>query len=615
MKYSLFDRITRTLRIHYFGLAAVALAGCLPSSESDEFVPMCHTTADCAAGKTCDEGICWGNPPDGQFAAVLVPPSEGWPDLATTEIPALSIAADGWIENLGFAETATIAGRVVLACGADVVCEISPDVSIDAQVTFSRPSSIAGRPDYTRTVTSVAGMTGDDPSFTVALPLSDVPYQVLVVPGGSGSSTPAGVQPSELAPPLRTELEVSSGQSMDRSVEWAVGDPLLHKLVTGQVTDVANRGMAGMQVVAQARPMTSTGRSSSVATTDAEGAFSLRIPLGLESSRFDLVVTPVEPGAAPTLVVSEVEIPDPVSGEPFQLPQQLLQMPSVPATASFTIPVRGRTSTGDEVPVRGAAVRMSLDLPDTPVNTRATFSASTFTDDNGNAVLDLLPGDVTGNRVYTTSIEPLPSSEHATVHGHRIEVGPGMGLLASIQLERRIAVGGAVYGADGLSAYHAMVAAKIAPAFRDALSAEARAMVDNLQLPSASTDVSGRFVLWLDDELVGQTAVYDLEITPADPLMPLWTVRDLDMSARSETGVLELAGITLPAASYARGLVFAPEGAAVPQAGLRLYEILDTEACVPGPSCPLVVFRGLATSREDGLIRLILPDERADERE
>jgi hypothetical protein len=608
MKSLLFERT------YYRALAGVALAGCLPLGEGSDFAPMCITTADCAAGKTCDEGICWGDPPDGQFAAVLVPPSEGWPELAATEIPALAIAEDGWVEHLEFARTAIIAGRVVLACDQEPGCD--PGVSIEAQVSFVKPSSIAGRPDYTRTVTSVAGMTGGEPSFTLALPLSEVPYKVLVVPSRSANAMTAGMDPSALAPPVRTCLDVTD--NLDSMVEWVVGDPLLNKIAVGRVVDAAGRGMTGMQVMAtgesqvlasdcEQKGPASTGRSSSIATTDADGYFSLRVPRGM--NLLDLVAAPVEPGLVPTLLVSDVEIPDPVGDEPVELPQ-LLQMPSAPFTEPFVIPVRGLNSSGVEVPVRGAAVRFTTHLPGLLPNTRATFSASTFTNEVGHAVLDLIPGNVMQNRLYMVSVEPLPSSEHAALHEHLLEVGPEQGLLVSIQLERRVAVGGVVYTADGLPAYQAMVAARIAPAFREALSAEARAVVDNLQLPSASTDISGRFVVWLDGKLAAETAIYDLEVTLADPLQPPWMVRDIDMGALTGTGVLELPGITMPAASYARGLVLTPAGTAVAQAGLRLYELLEQDTCDSSPCPPVAVFRGQSASREDGMIRLILPDTR-----
>jgi hypothetical protein len=605
-----------------FALAGVALAGCLPSPWP-EVPPMCITTADCAAGKICAEGLCWGNPPDGQFAAVLMPPSEGWPELATTEIPALSIAANGWIENLHFAETALIAGRVVLACSEESGCD--SQASIEAQISFVKPSTIPGRPDTTRTVTSVAGITGSEPSFTVALPLSDVPYRVLVVPSRSASAmTAPDMDPSALAPPLRTCLDVSEAPAGSYAVEWALGDPLVHKVALGRVIDAAERGMAGMQVMAtgeSAGPALScepggpapTGRSSSIATTDADGYFSLRIPRGM--NQLDLVATSVEPGLVPTLLVTGVEIPDPEYDEPVELSQRL-QMPITQPPEPFVIPVRGLNSNGVDVPVRGAAVRFTTELLGLTSNTRAIFSASTFTNETGHAALDLIPGNVMqGNRGYVVSVEPLPSSEHATLHDHTVEVGPEQGLLASIQLQRRVAVGGMVHTAEGLPAFQAVVAARIAPGFREALSPGARAVVDNLQLPSASTDTSGRFVLWLDDELGAKSAIYDLEITLADPLEPMWTVRNIDMSTPTGTGVLELPGITMPAASYARGLVLAPAASpdaqrTVPQASLRLYEILDQDTCGSSPCPRVAIFRGQSTSREDGLIRLILPDTR-----
>ena len=53
------------------------LAGCLevPHGAGDRSAT---TTRDCNAahGEVCDEGVCWGNPPTGLFAATLSPPSD-----------------------------------------------------------------------------------------------------------------------------------------------------------------------------------------------------------------------------------------------------------------------------------------------------------------------------------------------------------------------------------------------------------------------------------------------------------------------------------------------------------------------------------------------------------
>ena len=54
----------------------LASAGCLSVPEGP--IPQCETSADCdrAHGEVCEEGVCWGNPPAGPFAAIVSPPSE-----------------------------------------------------------------------------------------------------------------------------------------------------------------------------------------------------------------------------------------------------------------------------------------------------------------------------------------------------------------------------------------------------------------------------------------------------------------------------------------------------------------------------------------------------------
>src|SRR5262249_34698510 len=68
--------------------ALVLLAGCLevPKAPGQE----CATNSDCntAAGEVCDEGVCWGNPPTGMFAATVSPPAVR-EELVATEIPLL----------------------------------------------------------------------------------------------------------------------------------------------------------------------------------------------------------------------------------------------------------------------------------------------------------------------------------------------------------------------------------------------------------------------------------------------------------------------------------------------------------------------------------------------
>ena len=60
------------------------LVGCVDVAVGPQ--PQCKRQSDCDPGEACQEGVCWGNPPAGMFAATLGPPS-GRTDLVPVEIP------------------------------------------------------------------------------------------------------------------------------------------------------------------------------------------------------------------------------------------------------------------------------------------------------------------------------------------------------------------------------------------------------------------------------------------------------------------------------------------------------------------------------------------------
>src|SRR4029079_4456297 len=93
-----------------FLIAAALLAGCINGVDDGGAPKMCDDTSDCDAesGEVCDEGVCWGDPPDGvTFAPVLVRP-DARADLRVAVIPALSIADDGTIVGLDFPAAVTV---------------------------------------------------------------------------------------------------------------------------------------------------------------------------------------------------------------------------------------------------------------------------------------------------------------------------------------------------------------------------------------------------------------------------------------------------------------------------------------------------------------------------
>ena len=108
--------------------AAVVVPACISNDvSSGGLPPMCKDSSDCdqAHGEICDEGVCWGDPPEGVgFAAVLVPPPDRT-DLPVATVPALAISPDGTIGGLAFPAPVNIHGRVLLACSDAVTAPLT----------------------------------------------------------------------------------------------------------------------------------------------------------------------------------------------------------------------------------------------------------------------------------------------------------------------------------------------------------------------------------------------------------------------------------------------------------------------------------------------------------
>jgi hypothetical protein len=166
--------------------ALVWITGCL--SVPDGPAPMCKITSDCdrAHGEVCEEGVCWGNPPPGPFAAVVSPPSTRH-DLSPREIPQLAIPDFGLMSDLTLDASLQLSGRIAAFCPPPMmVC----DPIAGATITVSRRSQFQGGPGF-KTVANV-----DADSFSILVPRTrpgDDPYTVTIVPdGGAGTGSPTG---------------------------------------------------------------------------------------------------------------------------------------------------------------------------------------------------------------------------------------------------------------------------------------------------------------------------------------------------------------------------------------------------------------------------------------
>ena len=590
----------------------IAIAGLVCTSACIEVPPpivpdvMCVSTSDCRSGESCDEGICWGSPPDTtQFAAILVPP-DSYPELVPTEIVGLSIAQDGTMTGLELATAITLRGRVLLECFEDVELEVcNTDRSIAAQIQFSRPSRIPGGPTYSRTVHATGDRERGEIAFTVQLPrtINDERFTVTITPEDALNSM--GVQghaTAQLAPPERFDIAVSS----DADVTWTVGQPDRNDRITGRIVSSAGQGLSGMQVwaVAQHEPGSDIVRVSSLADSDDSGSFELVMPSHHAEGTFDLVIKPVPGVHAPTVRFLNIASSD-ITDAP-------LEMPSFPAAVPYLLPVRGVGSAGADTPVQGASVELTT-LVANDANVLATFTSAGVTDISGDVRLHLIPGGQT-SRLYTARVIPAPSAADASLFGVAMAVAswnPSSGnVLPVLSVPRRIAMSGQLLDASGFAVVDATVTASPSTRFLADQSEVSRKQIDALSTPNATTDANGRFQLWLDPILDGAAATYTLDFVPSTLSgTPRWSQENVALSPET-TGGLDLGTIFLPEASHARGIMHT-SGLGVPGAEFRLYELgTDLRTCVPneGQSCvPPARSRGLWLADDQGTVRIALP--------
>ena len=501
------------------------------------------------------------------LVAEVEPPSDS--PFVRQEFPALDLDPQSGQFVLTLDPQVTLEG--VVRIGSGTTAELVP-----ATVVATRPSRIPGRPDvyYQSTVNPATGE-----------------YKLVVSPnlGGTNETYTLRVTASDptLVPPKQLQVKALEDQTLDLVFE----DPLTLPEVHGAVLDSLSNPVPGMQVKA-IDPGTSRVVSTT-ATTDARGAFSLRLVANPpEQIVVEAAPTADAAGALPSLaldVSTKLGAANALTAN--------LRVPPLPAPSHLYYKVGGTSPSGADTPVMGAACVFTADVtdPNATDGTVATYQAVGTTDALGNVTVDLIPAD-SGNRAYTVTVTPDAASTFGA-SSQQVSVGPQGGFGGSITLQLRPQLSGSVYGPDdtavrGLMVVpsQATVAATIGPSPYATSTAP----------PQTVADADGRFALRLD------AGVWDIGlIPPPESMLPRLWMTGTDVEQDTDFGA-----IVLPRGVLVRGVLHDPSGNPLGLANVRLYTVAAGNAACSDASCLAPPrLRAEGSSGTDGQVGLILPSE------
>lgn len=557
---------------------------------------MCRSNDQCnrAFGEVCEEGVCWGNPPPGPFAAVIAPPSARR-DLVPREQAQVPIPDFGWMGDLVLEPPVTLSGRVVAFCPPPMTgCD---GTSLGATITVSRPTQFLGGPGFSTVVNVEPG----EP-FSIPVPRTragDDLYTVVVVP--DGGQLP-GTGPAALVPPMHTELSLMS--SMSKTIALGgLGLPT----ITGALTDSSALGISNYRISAIGRWDTTAPPSevSTIDVTDAMGLYSVTLSDELVGT-VELVARPVTAGTAPTIHVANIEAS--TTTRNIAVPANL----GSPVTLTDAVRVIGLDRSGNLAPVRGAVVHVTGTV--TSGLTSFTITDEQVTSSDGIVSLHLLDGaGIAG--AYRLSITPPPSSTLGVIYQQRFTIGQA----PTIRLPARVALRGRIVDFDGKPMPFVTVTARPSLRFlwtlEPAVQTFAAAIPAATEVtPDATSEIGGGFAVWVDPHIAQVWGHYDLLIEPpAGSLAPSYVVAEVEIPRDSTIDSVNLGDIGTPDAAHVRGRITDVNGEPVENAELRLYRIttalgLCSEVAHAPASCPIPAqLQARSTSDDVGTVRLALP--------
>jgi hypothetical protein len=577
---------------------AALLAACI--SVPDEKVPQCHKSSDCdqSAGEVCEEGVCWGDPPNVALAAIIGPPGDA-KDLVPAELPNLFIPDYGWLPDLVLGTPVTIRGKVVRECM--LPCTPTP---VEAVISVTRPSSFIGGPGL-----SLVEKTAVDGTFALHLPLTrlgqpgradDPAYAVTITPADRGvARLSMFAAAAEEVPPMRMSLIATQ----DTSIELRMPSLDL-PLVQGRMLSGAGAGLAGYRVVARGRWDAADPESevSTVAVTAADGSYQLRLADRLTGK---VLVRAEPPASRPGAAIAEMAGVLPTAsatGVDFRLPAN--ERAAVP----ISLPVDASDSGGQVMPVDGVLVRLHYEIVSAAAMAQTLRYDVEGTTKSGRVNLSVIPGVSGSDWMYQLRMIPPADSRLASVFDRPLLIGAG-GELPSVRLDERVRISGVLLDERGQPMNGVALTARPSRAFLVQLDTAKRTLVDEISATTATTSKTGEFVVWADQTIAGVPARYSLTFQPSEgDFAPSWT-RNEEIFMPLGEGVrnVSIGDLEAPEASNVHGRISNPGGRPVAKGRLLIYK-LDGSCVVASSACASsaqLIGRGVAD--DEGVVRISLP--------
>jgi hypothetical protein len=554
-------------------LLCFALGGCSANTPAGG---RCSLDGDCASG-VCSAATGECLPITHKAPGLEVwPPSQNNQGWVVQEFPKGTLKPNGEV-HVQLAAGVSLEGQVY----ASDLDAAGGKKLIPARIVVWRDSKLEGRPpvqvETTVTPSQREGKTQGQTTYVLWLARGTYTAYVVPLEPYDALYPPVVVNGIKVEDHLKQDFVLDGD---DRAVD-----------VTGRVVDAAGKPLVRDKtaVPVRVRAFRPGGLGySTLGSADASGAFTFKVPAGVESYTVRVERAP-DGEPIPTMECTGRVLG--IMGADQKQAIGDLTLPPFRFAEPYAVKVVGV----DDLPVAQATVTfttaLAVSAPNGYKECSASFTQSGITDAEGKVTLKLLPGDAK-NRSYSVTVVSPASSPHASQWLASVEVGPQGGALQAFVLDRRYVLRGRVEMAGAQPVPGAMIEAG-AIASGEALSALPPSKA------SATTDATGAFELHVDP------GVYNIDIRPpVDLALPAF-----GLTAKSIQGNLDGVLFTVPEAKALRGRILDPSGRELPSAQVKVYDL------VPELEKPLkhkAVLRGSSVTDPTGSFALLLPPSLAD---